>query len=285
MINTCIIDLNGWVHRCYHAPMADLRSASGEPTWAVYTFWRTLARTIKSLDPGYLIAAEDPERHTLFRRGLYAPYKAHRDESAADLLIQLDRCRQILEALGVKVLRRDGYEADDLIAGVVRRWAPRAPGDVYVCSTDKDMCQVLSNSNRRVRLWDAWKEEALTAEDAERKWGVPCDRFRDYLALVGDSCDGIPGVRGVGPAKAAKLIGEYGGITGILESVDALTPALARNLQETDLRLMLKLTTLRTDRPRLVRRSELRFGGLDRGALAPIFEALGFRVYGGSRGD
>jgi len=271
-----LIDGHAQIYRCYYAPFGELTAPSGEPTKATYVFCRMLLNLARQQRPDYLGMVLDVRTETVFRRQLYAEYKAHRPPPPEDLEPQQDRIVAILEALQIPVVRLEGFEADDLMATIVRQVRENQPNlRVVLVSKDKDMEQLLGQD---VVMYDPNKDELLDADGLEALKGFRPDQAIDVQALSGDTTDNIPGVPGVGPKTAAKLIRQYGSAEAVLANADQLSPKLRANIKAfaEHLPLSKALVTLRTDVPFKLDLPSWRFEGIQANVLRPIFEELGF---------
>ncbi len=221
-----------------------LRAPDGTPTNAVLGFANMLNKVIREESPDFIVVAMDPKGGS-FRNQLYAEYKANRDATPEDLSVQFPVVRELIDAFRVQQLTVPGFEADDVIATLVRG----APDDVAVSiiSTDKDLMQLCSD---RVELVDGIKDRRYGPAEVEEKFGVPPEQMLDLRALVGDPSDNIPGVKGIGVKGAAKLIEEWGTLENLLEHAEEVKGKRAREglVEHADLaRLSKELSTLRDD--------------------------------------
>jgi len=221
-----------------------LRAPDGTPTNAVLGFTNILNKVIRDESPDFIVVAMDPKGGS-FRNELYPEYKAHREATPEDLSVQFPVVRELIAAFGIRELMVPGFEADDVIATLVRM----APDDVAVSiiSTDKDLMQLCSD---RVELVDGIKERRYGPAEVEEKFGVPPEQMLDLRALVGDPSDNIPGVKGIGVKGAAKLIEEWGTLENLLEHAEEVTAKRAREglIELADLaRLSKELSALRDD--------------------------------------
>ena len=242
-----LIDTHGLVFQMFHG-MPPMNSPDGRATNAVFGVTRAI---MDLYDRGatYLLATFDTADPT-FRNDLYVEYKAHRDPPPDDLVAQLPMIDLVLNAMGVPVLKLPGFEADDIIATLARQ-ADERGCEVFLCSSDKDCRQLLSD---RVKIQNLRKGEFLDAAGLLADWGIRPNQVIDYQTLVGDSVDNIPGVPGCGAKTASKWLKEYGTLEKILENIDYLGgPKLRESVRKasTDgtIELCRKLVTLRTDAP------------------------------------
>ncbi len=270
-----IIDGHSQMYRAYYAPFRDLTSPTGEPTRATRVFCSMLIKFISEHRPKYLAMAVDSPTETLHRRQEYAEYKVTRKPMPEDLPPQIDRILQIVDALGIPILRVEGYEADDIIATAAERFAGEET-PVVAISRDKDLEQLVGPG---FSLYDPMKDEVIDAEAVSKNRGYPPEKVVDALALAGDTSDNVPGVPGVGPKTAAKLLAEYGSAEQVVAHADELTPKLAENVREhaETINLSKRLVTLERHVPVELDPDRMRFDGLNGDALRPIFAELGFK--------
>lgn len=269
-----VIDGHYQVFRAYYAPFGDLSSPSGEPTRATYVFTRMLLKLIWQAKPDYLAIAMDSGRENLRRTQLYPEYKATRAEPPEDLRPQIQRIIQIIQAMRVPLLQKTGVEADDIMATIARRLAGSGVRIVLV-SRDKDLEQLLGE---HVVLYDPTKDEIIDAARLEQVKGYPPEKATEVQALCGDSTDNVPGIPGVGPKTAARLIGRYGSAEAVLEHADELTGKLAENVRKHAENVLLarKLVTLDGDVDMDIQLSEFSLRDVRVAAARPIFVELGF---------
>lgn len=269
-----VIDGHYQVFRAYYAPFGDLSSPSGEPTRATYVFTSMLLKLIWQAKPDYLAIAMDSGRENLRRTQLYPEYKATRAEPPEDLRPQIQRIIQIIQAMRVPLLQKTGVEADDIMATIARRLAGGGVRIVLV-SRDKDLEQLLGE---HVVLYDPTKDEIIDAARLEQVKGYPPEKAAEVQALCGDSTDNVPGIPGVGPKTAARLIGRYGSAEAVLEHADELTGKLAENVRKHAENVLLarKLVTLDDDVDMDVQLAEFSLRGVRVAAARPIFVELGF---------
>ncbi|MCJ7543513.1 MAG: hypothetical protein MUP47_02930, partial [Phycisphaerae bacterium] len=180
-----IIDGHSQIYRAYYAPFRTLTSPSGEPTRATYVFCSILLKFIQGRSPRYLAMALDGPAEKLHRRRLFADYKVTRKPMPEDLPVQIGRIVQIIQALGIPVLQRDGYEADDILATAAEKFAgPKM--DVVLVSRDKDLDQIVGP---HVMLYDSMKYEQLDAAAVQATKGYTPAQAVDVQALAGDTSD------------------------------------------------------------------------------------------------
>ncbi|MCX5675054.1 MAG: DNA polymerase I [Planctomycetota bacterium] len=220
-----IIDSHGQLYASYYA-IRDLTSPKGEPTNATYGFVATLLKILREEKPEYLAACFDLPGPT-HRHELFEAYKAHRKPMPADLIVQVQRVREVLGLMGIPAVEYPGYEADDCIAALVGRG--RAAGmDVVICSRDKDLEQLVGPG---VTMLDTKTFEHLDAEGILKRRGVTPEQMLDVLALMGDATDNIPGVPGIGEKTAVKLVAQYGALENLLAHAAEVKGKVGENLR------------------------------------------------------
>ncbi|MGL4392726.1 MAG: DNA polymerase I [Fusobacteriaceae bacterium] len=225
MKKAVLLDVSAIMYRAFFAN-PHFRTKN-EPTGAVYGFTGTLLKILKEFEPDYMAAAFDVSRSTLKRTEIYKEYKAHRDAAPEDLISQISRIEEMLDAFGVKRFKINGHEADDVIGTIAKKLSLEGY-QVYVVTGDKDLAQII-DKNIKIALMgkgengkDTFKIIA-TDEDVIEYLGVPSHLVPDLFGLIGDSSDGIPGVRKIGVKKASPMIQTYGSLEKVYENLDKLT--------------------------------------------------------------
>lgn len=214
-----IIDAHAFLHRSYHA-LPKLSNSKGEEVGALFGFLRLLLKIRKEYKPDYTAVCFDSPGRT-FRDDLYPEYKANRKELEEGLIGQLRQAPELPPAVGLKTVALPGFEADDIIATLAERFSSGG-ADVVIVTGDKDAAQLVRDG---VKLWDGSSASFSGAEEVAAKFGVRPAQIADFLALTGDSSDNVPGVAGIGPKGAAKLLSAYGALENILAA--AADPAQA----------------------------------------------------------
>lgn len=268
-----VVDLSGYVFRAYHA-IAPLSSPGGEPTHAVFGTVNMLERLIRQRRPKLLCVAMDSRTPT-FRKQKFPEYKANRPTPPDDLKQQMRRVAEVIEAFPLPCLQVDGYEADDIIATLVR--VAREHGQkVVIISADKDLMQLVGPD---VVLWDTMREKVIGTEEVEERFGVRVDQVRDVLALTGDTSDNIPGVPSVGPKTATTLLQDFGTLSGIYDNLDKIArKKLRETLEEHRDKAFLSqdLVSLDDRVPLSIDLGALRYTGRDLDKLRQLYTELGF---------
>ncbi|MFH1748103.1 MAG: DNA polymerase I [Planctomycetota bacterium] len=273
--NLYLIDGHAQIYRAYYARMGELTSPAGEPTRATHVFCRMLLNLLRDRRPDYLVMTMDVSDETVFRRDIYADYKAQRQPPPEDMPVQIERIVQILTAARVPILRLKGFEADDIMATLATRLASDDL-HVYLVSRDKDLEQLLDTN---VTMYDPGKDEEITPERLlELKGWRPAQAIEAQI-LAGDSVDNIPGVAGIGPKTAARLIEKYGSAQGVIDHADELTPKQRENVRAFAERIEItrQLVTLRRDVELDFDPRQAACTNFDWSAARPILAELGFR--------
>lgn len=223
-----LVDAHAYLHRAYHA-LPPLTNSKGEPVGALYGFARVLIQIMRRDKPEGLAVCFDTPGGT-FRDEMYDKYKATRKEIDGDLVAQLGRAKPLAEAMGFCCIEKPGYEADDVMATMAAR-AVDEGWDAVLVTGDKDALQLVRPG---VRVWNASKDMFMDEPQIVEKFGIGPGLVRDYLAIVGDSSDNVPGLKGVGPVGAVKLLKAYGSFKGAIAAAKrgdkALTPKLTQAL-------------------------------------------------------
>ena len=272
MANLTLIDGSSYLFRAYHA-LPPLSNAEGEPTGALFGVFNMLRETLTAR-PDHVAFVTDASGPT-FRNELYPEYKANRPPMPEDLRAQVEPMLDLVDALGLPVLRVPGVEADDVI-GTLARQADAAGMSVTISTGDKDFAQLV---NPNIRLVNTMSGTTMDRAGVERKFGVPPEQIIDYLALVGDKVDNVPGVDKCGPKTAAKWLAEYGSLDAIMENADKFGGKIGEYLRQAlpQLPLSRQLVTIRTDVALEVKPAELTQAEPDNERLRAIYMRYGFK--------
>ncbi len=234
-----LVDGHNLAYRAYHA-IAPMRTSSGMCTQALFGFIRTMEALPRTLSVSHVAVVFDGGLPPA-RRALLAAYKAQRPEMPKDLRAQFPLIEQYLDAAAIRWIRMPEQEADDVMATLARQAEPEA-ASVYLATTDRDLMQLASPV---IRLVEPTKQARVSGEDeVHAKTGVRPDQVLAWRAMVGDSSDNIPGVPGIGPKTAARLLNGYGALEGIWDAIEAIHPprireALIRHRERIELNLRL----------------------------------------------
>ena len=239
-----LVDGSGYLFRAYHA-IRYLSTSKGVPTNAVLGVTKMLNKMLKERKPKLVAVIWDPGGKN-FRHEIFPDYKANRPPAPEDLKVQIPLVMEAVDALALPTIRRDGFEADDVIATMAGR-AVDDGFDVVVVSSDKDLMQLVGPS---VVMWDPMQNVTYDEDAVEKKWGVRPEQLGDLLGLMGDSSDNIPGVYGVGKKTAARLLKQYHSLDGVLDAAPSMKKSKLRErlMEQADkARLSRRLVELRKD--------------------------------------
>ena len=275
-----LLDGHSLAYRAFYAlPVDNFSTASGQPTNAVYGFTSMLINALRDIDPTHVAVAFDVSRAT-FRSEAYEGYKATRAKTPDEFRGQVDLVRDVLTAMGIRYLEREGYEADDLIATLATQ-AEAAGLETAIITGDRDTFQLVSGATTVLYPRKGVSDLArMTPEAVEEKYGLTPAQYADFAALRGDPSDNLPGIPGVGEKTATKWIVEYGSLGSLVEHVeeirgktgDALRSALPQVLVNRHLTELVRDVPLNIDLDELVRRAPAPE------AVHEVFDALQFRV-------
>ena len=273
-----LVDGSGYIFRAYHR-LPPLTNRQGEPVGAVYGYttmlWK-LANDLHAADgPTHMAVILDASSHT-FRNEMYDQYKAHRPPPPEDLVPQFPMIRDATRAFSIPCIETEGLEADDIIAcyteaATAQGWA------VTIVSSDKDLMQLIRPG---VDLYDTMNNRRINAPEVVEKFGVGPDQLGDVLALMGDSVDNVPGVPGVGPKTASKLIVEHGGLEAALAAAEGMKPGKLRDnlIEHAEMaRLSRRLVALECNAPLPEPLEDLALKGIPEAPLRAFLEHHGFK--------
>jgi DNA polymerase-1 len=275
-----LVDGTAYVFRSYYS-MRPIAAPDGTPVNAVFGLGMTLQRFLHDEKPSHLAVVFDAGR-TTFRNEIYPEYKANRGEPPDDLAVQFDLCPALTKAMGIATFLEKGFEADDLLASLAARLMKRG-FEVRVVTGDKDLSQILEPG---LRIYDLAKGRHFGAEEVPSLLGVRSEQVVDLLALMGDSSDNIPGVRGVGKKSAIALLAAFENLDAIYENLDAIETLKLRGAKSLRKRLEAgrdsaylsrSLASLRRDIPLAFEPANLRYRGAEREALDEFAERWGLR--------
>ncbi len=216
--NIYLVDGHSLCYRAYYA-IRELSTSKGMPTNAIYGFLNILRKLIREYQPDMLAVAFDVKGPTV-RHKKYKEYKVHRPVMPDDLISQIPRIKELVEAYRIPVCEKEGYEADDIIATLTKE-AKKKGFLVTIVTGDKDALQLVDEKTK-VLSPHPMGDKLYDAKSVEEKYGVSPSKMVDLMALIGDTTDNIPGVKGIGKVTAAKLIQEYGSLKGVYENVDRI---------------------------------------------------------------
>ncbi len=270
-----LVDGSSYLFRAYFA-LPPLTSASGEPTGAVRGVIAMIRKLAKDYSDATLAVVFDAPGKT-FRDDLYSEYKANRESMPDDLRVQIEPIHQIIEAMGLPLLVVSGVEADDVI-GTLAAQATEKKRTTVISTGDKDMAQLVTE---HVTLVNTMTETTMDRDGVVEKFGVTPEQIIDYLALMGDSADNIPGVPKVGPKTAAKWLAQHESLDGVIENADQIKGKVGESLRDSlaQLPLSRELTTIKCDVELPLSLDDLVAKDPDRETLNEIFARLDFKTW------
>ena len=270
-----LVDGSSYLYRAYHA-LPDLSNSAGDPTGATYGTVNMVRKLLAEYEPEYIVVVFDAKGKN-FRHELYPEYKAHRPPMPEDLRPQVATIHGILAAMGLKIVSIEGVEADDVI-GTLAQFASGQGLNTIISTGDKDMAQLVT---KRVSLIDTMKDVALDEQGVLNKFGVKPTAMIDYLALVGDSADNIPGVPKVGPKTASKWLQEYGDLDSIISHAGEIKGKVGENLRAhlAQLPLSHQLATIKCDVDLKLELDDLARQAADEKTLAEYYKKFDFKAW------
>lgn len=270
-----LVDGSSYLFRAYYA-LPNLTTREGQPTGAVRGVISMIRKLAKDYAGSTLAVVFDASGGS-FRNEIYADYKANREAMPDDLREQIKPIHEIIQAMGIPLLVVPGVEADDVI-GTLAAEATRTKRDTVISTGDKDMAQLVSD---HVTLVNTMSETITDVAGVQDKFGVAPEQIIDYLALMGDSVDNIPGVPKVGPKTAAKWLNEYGSLDGVLENAEAIKGKVGENLRDSVgfLPMSKELATIKCDVDLETGLAELTVSEQDTDSLTNLFTELEFKPW------
>jgi len=269
-----LVDGSSYVHRAYHA-IRNLSNSRGLPTNAIFGFTKMVLKLFDEKKPKYLAIIFDAKGPN-FRHQLYEDYKATRPPMPDDMIEQLPYIRAVVQGLNIRMIEREGYEADDVI-GTLARMSEEKDFRVIVVSGDKDFRQIISS---KTSMWDTMKDRMVDYDTLTKEYGLEPGQMIDLMGLAGDSADNIPGVPGVGEKTAMGLIKEFGTLETVYEHLDDIKKKkLKENLEKSREEAILskKLVTIDRFVPIDEEIDDLKVGEPDKEEMVRIFRDLEFR--------
>jgi ribonuclease HI len=269
-----LLDGSGYIYRAFYG-IQDCATSAGMPTNAVFGFTRMLLGLLQEHSPDYLAVVFDRPREETFRREIYPEYKANRDAVPGNLSSQVPYIKKVLEALNIPALEAPGFEADDVIATLARRYAAEGI-QVTVVTGDKDLMQIVADG---IRLLDTMKDTFSGVQEVLDRFGVLPELVADVLGLAGDTSDNIPGVPGIGEKTAAKLVQQFGSLEDVLKWTSLVDgKKCRRNLHafQDQARLSKTLATVRYDVALEIPLTVLQRQKPNLAALIPLLRELEF---------
>ncbi len=270
-----LVDGSSYLFRAYHA-MPDMSNSKREPTGTIYGVINMMRRLLKDYDPEHLAVVFDAKGKT-FRNDMYKEYKANRPPMPDDLRQQIEPIHEIIKAMGLPLICVSGVEADDVI-GTLSEQAAALGIDTIISTGDKDMAQLV---NKHVSLVNTMTDVHMDIEGVKEKFGVPPERIIDYLALIGDTVDNVPGVPKVGPKTAVKWLGLYDSLDGVMQNAEEIKGKVGENLRNfmSELPLSRDLVTIKCDVELEENPETLQRQKPDNGKLSELFGHFEFKTW------
>lgn len=270
-----LVDGSSYLFRAFHA-IRDLSNSKGQPTNAIYGVINMVRKLINDYHPESMVVIFDAKGKT-FRNDMYADYKANRPPMPDELRSQIEPIHNIIRAMGIPLLVIDGVEADDVI-GTLCQQASELKMETLVSTGDKDMAQLV---NKHVTLINTMTDTLMTPEAVVEKFGVKPEQIIDYLALMGDSVDNIPGVPKCGPKTAVKWLAAYDSLDGVIANADQVKGKIGENLRNSldFLPLSQQLATIKCDVELPVTPEQLGLVTPDASTLREIFKEMEFKTW------
>jgi len=276
-----LVDASVFIFRAYYSVPVDIADPQGNPVNAVHGFARFLGDLLERLSPRHIAVAFDESLEQSYRNEIYPAYKANREPAPAELKRQFGLCRELVRALGIAEFGSSRYEADDIIGTLTTR--ARAAGmPVIIASRDKDLTQLVGAEDT---YWDAVADVRYRYGDIEERFGVTPERMADFLALMGDAVDNVPGVPGVGRKTAATLLKHFDTLPGVFENLAAIPKLkfrgaafVAESLREhrEEAFLSRQLTGIACDMPLEAEIDDLRRRAPDLAAVESFYDTVDF---------
>jgi DNA polymerase I len=220
-----LIDGSSFLYRAYYS-LRPLHTNTGIPVQAVYSFCRMIKKLLATFDPSFIAVVWDSKGKTV-RHEMYQEYKATRQEAPTDLFDQKEYIMQFADMIGLKQIHQSGIEADDIMYSLARELTQQHTISVVLVTSDKDMAQAL---DERIMIFDPFKESTVTRASFEEKMGFPVVKLPFYYALIGDSSDNIPGVRGIGPKGAQELVTTFASLSDLYENIEKVSKLRTQQL-------------------------------------------------------
>ena len=270
-----LVDGSSYLYRAFHA-IRELSTSKGQPTNAIYGVINMLRRLIKDFQPKHMAVVFDAKGKT-FRDDLYDQYKANRSPMPDELREQIEPLHNLIRAMGLPMLIIDGVEADDVI-GTLAKQSTEAGMDCLISTGDKDMAQLV---NKHVTLMNTMDNTTMDSQGVVDKFGIPPELIIDYLTLMGDSSDNIPGVPKVGPKTAVKWLTQFGSLDDVISNADSIKGKVGENLRDflEQLPLSRQLATIKCDVELPADPESLIINAPDTEKLKTMFSELEFKTW------
>jgi len=275
MTKLVLVDGNAILHRAFHA-LPPLTNQKGQQTNAVYGLVSMLLKVIVDLKPTHIAVSFDLPKPT-FRNKMYEDYQAQRPHMADELSSQFKFAKEVINAFGIPIYEKEGFEADDVIGTI----AKQSKENVIVVTGDRDMLQLVDEKTKLYMPVAGMSQAKLMGKDETfQKMGVEPEQIADYKGLVGDPSDNYPGVAGIGPKTAEKLLEEYGSFENIYKNLDKIPQNISKKLRQDKQKaeLSYKLATIVRDAPVKLNLEACSKWDIDSPNVLKVFKSLGFKT-------
>jgi DNA polymerase-1 len=279
MSKLIVIDLSNYIYRAFYA-ITPLNAPDGTPVNAVYGVLGMVHNLITKYKPTHVVVARDSSSADSIRKAIYPEYKSNRSSMPDNLSPQFPLVNEMIEALGMTQVRISGYEADDVIGCVATQWKDKFD-EILIATGDKDILQFVADN---VKVVDTLKNITYGREEVRHKMGCYPEHIVDYLSLVGDTSDNIPGVSGIGPKGAVALIEQLGTVENMIANIGSITTRrIAECLRKgtQDALISKDLATIRTTLDLGKQPEDCSFQLLSSATLEAFFDRLGFQSWKG----
>jgi DNA polymerase-1 len=272
-----LIDANSFIHRAFHA-LPPLKTKDGKPTGAIYGLTNTLLRVLKDENPNYVAAAFDTPKKT-FRKELFQEYKAHRPKAPEELKEQILEAYNLFKNFGIKTVEKPGFEADDVLGTLVKKFSGNKKIKIIVLTGDLDALQLIEHKNVTVLVPQKGVSQMnhYNENKVMERFGVTPKQLIDYKGLAGDSSDNISGVPGIGPKTTQELLSKYGTVEGIYKKITNEKGLVFEKLRKNKEQAILskKLATIKKDLKLNISLEDIKYSQKN-GKLIKYLESLGF---------
>jgi DNA polymerase-1 len=279
MSKLVLIDGNAILHRAYHALPPTLTTKKGGPINAVYGFTSMLLKIIQDLEPTHIAVAFDRKEPT-FRHVAFEEYQAHRPEMDKELSSQFGKAKKVAQAMGIPIYEKAGYEADDVI-GTIAKKSEKKRDSVVIVTGDRDILQLVTDKTKvYLPIKGLSNARLFGIKEVIEKLGVKPSQVVDYKALVGDPSDNYPGVSGIGPKTAEKLLGKYKDFKGVYKNLDKISNTVSKKLKEGKKsgEISYKLARIVTDAPVEFEKDKMDDWQVDSPEVLDLFAEFGFKT-------
>jgi DNA polymerase-1 len=281
MTKLILIDGNAILHRAYHALPSNLKSKTGEPVNAVYGFVAILINLVTNQNPTHIAVCFDTPVETL-RKAQYVGYQAHRPRLDSDLSSQFELVYKVLDAMNIPIFKKERYEADDCIGTIVDQVSGKVD-EIIIVTGDRDILQLVNNKNKVRVLMPTQginKTRIYSESDVLERMGVKASQIVDYKALAGDSSDNYPGVPGIGPTTAIKLLKEYDTLENIYKNIAKIPEKISKKLAlgAESAGMSQKLAMIMKDAPITFGLEKAGNWSLNSNEVLNLFEEIGFKT-------